>query len=359
MLLPVNLITMEIRRFAFSMFVFALSSATFCQEVPADTILTVTVGDSSGLFHEDRIFEISLKFDLNEYKRNRAEENNLKAELSYLSGSDTVILDLKVRPRGEFRRKFCDMPPIMLNFKNDSTGEFANIDKLKMVTQCLTGNRDLLLREYLVYKLYNEITDVSYRVRLLRVNYINTARNNRISSEYAFVIEPDEHLAKRINAVEVRTDNLNQKLMKPDMLDRLAIFNYMIGNSDWSVPLGHNIKMFAQPYSERPDLAAVVPYDFDFCGLVNAEYPAPSPRLGIESVRERVYLGICRDRATFLKGLSEFLVKKDALYKVINEFTLLERNSRVEIIAYMEGFFEELSRPDNLVRTLLRECIKF
>ena len=43
------------------------------------------------------------------------------------------------------------------------------------------------------------------------------------------------------------------------MMDRIAIFNYMIGNTDWSVPNQHNVKILSQGNSERPDLGVIVP----------------------------------------------------------------------------------------------------
>jgi hypothetical protein len=180
-----------------------------------------------------------------------------------------------------------------------------------------------------------------------------------VTTEFAFVIEPDECLAKRIQAVEVNTTNLTQKNVKPEIMDRMAIFNYMIGNADWSVPIGHNIKLFAQYNSDRPDLATIVPFDFDFSGIVNAYYAAPFPGLDISSVRERIYLGVCRDRETFVRALSEFRSLKTAFYSVIKDFKLIDERSRDEMILYLDSFFEDLEKPETLARTFLRECIKF
>jgi len=159
--------------------------------------------------------------------------------------------------------------------------------------------------------------------------------------------------------VEVKTTNLTQKDVKPEMMDRMAIFNYMIGNADWSVPLAHNVKLYAQYKSERPDLAAIVPFDFDFSGIVNTDYSAPFHTLSISSVRERIYLGMCRDKDTFLQALSEFTARKAEFYEVIRDFEVLDERSKNDMIFYLDTFFEELLKPEALARTILRECIRF
>jgi len=323
--------------------------------------VTETFSESSGLFETDDLLEITLKFDLTDYKRKKDDSTYLDAWLSTVIKDDTVTRKIKLRARGEFRRKFCDMPPVLLNFDmDDSTkGDFHNINKLKMVTVCSAGNQEYLLKEYITYKLYSALTDISYRVRLLKVNYVNSNKQNKVITEFAFVIEPDELLAKRIESVEVKTTNLTQKDVKPEMMDRMAIFNYMIGNADWSVPLAHNVKLYAQYKSERPDLAAIVPFDFDFSGIVNTDYSAPFHTLSISSVRERIYLGMCRDKDTFLQALSEFTARKAEFYEVIRDFEVLDERSKNDMIFYLDTFFEELLKPEALARTILRECIRF
>lgn len=330
---------------------------------PSDSLFAVsqTFNESSGLFAEDGLMDITLRFDISGYRKKKDDQEYMDAWISYFSNGDSITREIRLRARGEFRRKFCDMPPVMLNFDlDDSTkGGFHNIDKLKMVTVCPDGDEEYLLKEYLIYKLYSVLTPNSYNVRLLRVSYINSSKEDKAITDYAFVIEPVELLAKRMESVEIKTSNLTQKNVKPEMMDRVAIFNYMIGNTDWSVPIAHNVQLFAQYNSAQPDLAVPVPYDFDFSGLVNTHYAAPFHTLSIKSVRERQYLGVCRDKETFLKALNEFAGKKDAFYNVILNFPWLDSRSRDDMIFFLDGFFEDLQQPENLARTLSRECIKF
>ena len=71
-----------------------------------------------------------------------------------------------------------------------------------------------------------------------------------------------------------------------------------------------------------------MPYDFDYSGLVNTDYAIPYEGLGLKSVRERRYVGICRSEDVFINALREFTEKKEQFYKVINDFTLLDAKEK-------------------------------
>lgn len=328
-------------------------------QVASKAVIDTTIR-TSALFESEDLLNISLKFDISEYRRKKSDVDYLDGDLSYALNGDTINEKIKLRSRGIFRRNYCELPPIMLNFKKKDSekGLFNHINKLKMVTQCPHGNTEYILREYLAYKLYNILTPNSFRVRLARVTYINTARKDKSVTEYAFFIEPEELLAGRMNSVAIN-QNVTQKQVRPEMMDRMAIFNYMIGNTDWSVPISHNIQLFTEKRPISEDLAIIVPYDFDFSGFVNTDYSAPFNGLKITSVRQRLYLGICRDKEIFIKDFNEFLENKSEFMKVINEFPYLGDKPKKDMTGYIESFLRELNKPDNLIKTILGQCIKF
>lgn len=314
------------------------------------------------LFDSDELFEITLRFDITAYRKKRSDVDYLDAILTYqTSKTDSINKNIKVRARGNIRRTICDFPPLSLNFKlkDSSGGEFKGLNKLKMVSYCKKGYQDYVLKEYLIYKLYNVLTDNSLRVRLLKTNYINTAKPGKPVSEFGFVIEPVSLFEKRTNSIEIKTPNVTQKNIRPEMMDRLAIFNYMIGNTDWSVPILHNVLVLAQYTSIRANLGMIVPFDFDYSGLVNAEYATPFEGLGIKTVRERRYLGICRDKQVYINELKEFSDKKDAFYKVINDFPYLTVREKRDMIMYLDGFFNKIDNRNTIVYDILNGCITF
>jgi hypothetical protein len=321
-----------------------------------------TLQQDFGLFKSDDILNLSLRFDITNYRRKKPKEEYMKAILTYhLNDKDSINKEIKLKSRGEMRNGYCDFPPIRMNFKKAGfqKGDLGRIDKIKMVTHCEFGNEENLFKEYLIYKLYNALTDISFRVRLVKIEYINTFKKTKPINTYAFLIEPIEMLASRTNSSEVNSTNLSQKNIFPDMMNRMAIFNYMIGNTDWSVPNLHNCKVLSKLTFDSSGLGMVVPYDFDYSGLVNAEYAIPFEGLGIKSVTERRYVGICRSEEVFIEALKEFTDKKEAFYRIINEFPLLDAKTKRDMIGYLDTFYGGFDKRNTIVYDILSGCNKF
>ncbi len=343
--------------------VILLTGLSFCPVKAQDDVaerhsVADTLADF-GLFTSDDLLELSLRFDVTAYKRKKPKDEYLDAVMTYhISRDDSINKNIRLKTRGEFRNGHCAFPPIVLNFKKTDfeKEDLDKINKLKMVTHCATGNEEILFREYLVYKLYNVLSDTSFRVRLVKVHYINTYKESKPVSTFAFFIEPLDLVAERINAVPVDAVSLNQTHIIPEMMDRMAIFNYMIGNTDWSVPGQHNCKVLSGKIPGQQPLGLIVPYDFDYCGLVNASYAVPIEDLGITSVRQRLYQGVCRDEETIMNALQEFIAKKEDFYKVISEFQYLDDRSKKEITRYLDEFFSMFDKRNSIWYSIKNEC---
>jgi hypothetical protein len=320
-----------------------------------------TLQKDFGLFTNDEIFELSLRFDIDEYKRTKNEDIYLNAVLTYhINSKDSINRAIKLKSRGIARRKICQFPPLSLNFKKAEfvKEDLKKIEKVKLVTHCERGNEEYLFREYLVYKLYNVLTDNSFKVRLVKINYINTHKKSKPVSTYAFFIEPLEFLAERTNSLKVEKMNLGPNNILPEIMDRVSIFNYMVGNTDWSVPGQHNCKILSMKDSAHPELGMLVPYDFDYTGLVNSKYAVPYEPLGLENVRERYYLGMCRSEDVFSNALKEFSDKKEECYKVITDFPLLSEKSKKDMIGFLDSFFQGIGKQ-NVLSDMKRTCKNF
>ncbi len=319
---------------------------------------------SFGLFENEEVLEITLRFDVTTYLRKKPIEEFLKADLIINPGKpDSISKKIRLKTRGEFRRRYCGMAPIELNFKKVDFGysDLDSIDKLKLVTQCSFGLNDesYLLKEYLVYKLFNAVTDTSFRVRLLRVNYIDNVRGRKPMSQWGIFIEPVEMLAERTNTIQVKTATLNQKHINPFIMDRMALFNYMAGNYDWSIPGQHNVKVF-KPVSTMGQFGIAIPYDFDWTGIVNASYALPVEETGLKSVRDRLYLGICRSPQVFERQLNLLNSKKDEFYGIINEFPHLKPREKQDITGYLDTFFDQLKgNHNNIISAIRNSCKNF
>lgn len=347
---------------AFFLILFFLPAAGQNDTVDSPLVISDTLQIDSDLFTTDEILNISLRFDITQYQRKKPKEEYLDAIITYhFNDYDSVNKEIRLKTRGGMRNGYCSFPPIRLNFNKTKIdrSDLNEIEKVKMVTHCQSGNEDYILREYLVYKLYNVLTDESFRVRLVKVQYINTFKKSKPINSYAFWIEPEEMLAKRLNAVSVNSEKLTQKNILTSVMDRSAIFNYMIGNTDWSVPNQHNVKVFSKLSTETRGLGILVPYDFDYCGLVNADYAIPYEPLGLESVRERRYVGICRSEDVYINALREFKEKKEEFYKVINEFPVIDEKSKKDMIRYLDTFYSGFDKRNSVVYNILDGCNKF
>jgi hypothetical protein len=315
------------------------------------------------LFDTDDLFNISLKFDIARYKKVKSDTMYLDAVLTYyIDEKDSIVKNIKVRARGNIRRTaICDFPPLMLNFQmKDSDGtEFAGINKLKIVPYCKIGYEQYILKEYLVYKLYNVLTDYSLRVRLFKITYLSSVKEKKPVTQFGFAIEPVSLLEKRTKTKELSYSAVTQRGVKPDMLDRAAIFNYMIGNTDWSVPIKHNVLLLTKAKNAPANENLIVPYDFDYAGLVGTDYAVPFETLPIKSVQERLYMAVCRTDTEFKNALVEFSEKKDEFYKVINDFQYLNEKSKKTMTNYLDGFFYGMDKRNSLVKKLLSDCLWF
>jgi len=316
------------------------------------------------LFEDEEMLKITLRFDLSTYTRTKTKKEYLPATFTiHLSETDSISRDIRMKTRGIFRNSWCIYPPIELNFKKVSFGysDLDSISKLKLVTECKSGQiyEDYVLKEYLVYKLFNVLTDSSFRVRLLSINYIDSGNKRKPMHHYGFFIEPVEKLAERINCIQVKSPNLTQKSITPDIMDRMAIFNYMVGNYDWSIPGQHNVKVFKTMSITQSGLAIAIPYDFDWTGFVNPGYALPIEETGLENVRERLFTGVCRSREVYLKRMEIFSEKKDEFYSVISEFPYLDQKVKRDVSYYLDGFFDRMGKRNMVVEDILNTCKSF
>lgn len=257
----------------------------------------------------------------------------------HLSPTESVTDNIRLYARGEYRRKECNMPGLMINFKNeDKTGKLSALKKMKLVCGCTTNEygEQLLLMEYLIYKMYNQLTDMSFQVRLAKINYKDVREKMKPYTQYAFLLEDVDDMAERNKCTEIEEIKFNTEQTNRQQTTIVSLFQYMIGNTDWSVPTYHNVKLI----KDSTALPYVVPYDFDFAGAINARYAAPVPELGIQSVTERLYRGFPRNMGEVQMALDVFRKQKDNLLSMVKNFELLNKRERDGMYRYVEEFYK-------------------
>lgn len=312
------------------------------------------------LFEDDTPMDLTLKYDITSFIRNKMESEYLDAELQIKYKNYEASKNIRLKARGNNRRETCFFPPIALNFKTDpiQRTELKGIKKIKLVTHCSTSktSTNYILKEFLIYKMYNIISEQSFRVKLLNLKYIDTGKKERNYEKYGFLIEPVELLAKRTNSVEVEAELIRKDDIIAEEADILALFQYMIGNTDWRTKAGHNTK-FIKSLTKVSSQVSPVPYDFDYSGFVNTTYSAPQEWTNIESVRDREYLGFCRENdEAYLKAIKVFEDKKSEILKTIQSFNYLPDKVREDVLDYIISFYDLIENPEKLLRIIKTEC---
>lgn len=332
----------------------------------ADKPKSDSLSQKLNIFDSDEIIDVSLSFDITAFQKKSDKAGSFDGIMIFHPGqADSLSRKVTIKHRGEYRFQTCAFPPIQINFKKPvyAVSDSSKIKKIKLVTHCSTGSMsdDYVLREYLVYKLYNVFTDTSFKVRLLRITYNDTGKKRKPLTQFGFFIEPIDIVAARTNNTVLKSENLNQSHIIPGVMDRVALFNYMIANWDWSVPGQHNLAILKSKNIDQSALGVAIPYDFDLCGIVNADYGTPAPEMGLTSSRDRRFAGVCREKQTIQSELKYFLEKKEKLYSVISEFPHLKQSSKKDITTFLDQFFDQLVKQrelDYLIEALLSSCKK-
>lgn len=239
--------------------------------------------------------------------------------------------------RGNNRREICSFPPLKLtSFENRELG--LRKEHFKLVTHCNDKEGEgetLLLREYLAYRLYSELTDASFQARLVQVTYEDREGDSETVHSWAILLEPKEHLMERLEARDAVVDG-SVKEISGQEYNIFVVFQFMIGNTDWNLDKEHNVKLLTY---KKGGLPFPVPYDFDRSGLVNAPYATPSHMLPIESVRDRFFQWRGHDRSQLKPVFELFKQHRDALLGICWDFEALSIEDRQIIVLYLEEFF--------------------
>jgi hypothetical protein len=323
--------------------------------------------ENAVLFQAREPLEVTLQGDWKAFRDDRSEEAEEYPFHLAFAGADgnQVTVPVKLRVRGNWRRqkRNCTFPNYRLNVpKGEVAGTvFEGQDKLKIVRACQDDNDDYqqyVIQEYLAYRVYNRLTDKSFRVRPLRVTYIDTGGKYKTDTKPAFVIEDDDQLAARHRMTILDMQGLQLDMMDPDLMTLTLVFQYLIGNTDWSVSGLHNVKLLV----DEQQIPVAVPYDFDWTGIVNARYAKPDPSLKIRRVRDRLWRGYCKPdeiaEIELAPAISRFNEEKDAIYALYRNASGLDENTRQETINYIDDFYETINNDGKRRRELIRKCRK-
>ncbi|RAI85994.1 hypothetical protein [Algoriphagus yeomjeoni] len=311
------------------------------------------------LFDSDEILEVSMKFSV---KKLRNETNDSTLLDSYLIYKNTDgsqdTLDVGLRVRGNFRRENCFYPPVRMRLKKrEGKGNiFDGSRNLKIVFPCATNkNADsFIVKEYLCYQLYEEVSQYTFKTRMIRVNFQNEDdKKGRTEQFLGFLIEDDDKVAERFDAEVLENKKVAGTFLEDTAAVRHDLFQYMIGNTDWSSLYQHNMKILKLDSKTAIPLA----YDFDMTGMVKPPYAQVSSLVDIDDVSQRLYRGFCRDEALMKTIRDEFLSKEQLLFDHIQQLAHLVPDQEVKnMTTYLKEFFVVLKDDRLFEINILSAC---
>jgi hypothetical protein len=323
--------------------------------------------DPDPLFQDSAVIEILLVAPFSEIMKQRSTDAEFDGQLRHSDEAGVNReFDIKISTRGRYRLRetVCPFAPLRLNFRKSQTDDtlFEKQDKLKLVTHCddrWKRREQLVLKEYLAYRILNQLTDISFRVRLLRITYQDTDGRKTPYTTYGFLVEHKDRLARRLGLDTIEVSRVLVTDLEPQHMNLVSVFQYLIGNTDFSQIVGsrgtccHNHELIGE--DDNPVYS--VPYDFDQSGIVDAPYASANPRFGLRSVRQRLYRGRCVNNGFLDENLELFRQQHDAILALLDEQVDLLESNRKALSRYIKQFYSFTDSSRNVERRLIRRCI--
>ena len=309
---------------------------------------------SDKLYEDQTPLEIKLGYSNKELNRNTDDSTFITKTLSYYHENKWADIEVNLRARGNFRRNECYFPPVKMKIKkNQYSGTLFDGNKtMKLVLPCKieSEKNDNVLQEFIAYKIYEKISPFHFKTR--RVNIKFSEPKGKKIKEFklkGFLIEDDKRVAKRHEG-KVMERFIHPMAMQHVTSVQNAFFQYLIGNTDFSVAYQHNGKLL---YVDKEIIP--LPYDFDMTGWVNPSYATVNTTLGINSVQDRKYRGFKREQQYFDQVRSQFLDQKESLMQMVasyqSEFS--DPKEYQNMFDFMGTFYEVLENDDKFEKVIV------
>lgn len=309
------------------------------------------------LFSSEAPLDIKLRFSVKDVKAIKSDTVYTASVLHFKTGDKWDSIKVDIRVRGNFRRANCYFPPLRVKIKKDDAKGtvFAGNKSLKLVLPCKSAKEgNLIYREYVCYQMYEPITKYTFNTRLVNIDFTDLS-NKKMShiSVPGFFIEDDDIVAKRHNG-EVVERKVNPLMLADSVSIRHDLFQFMIGNTDWSTAFGHNAKLIQLTSNKR-----LIPltYDFDMSGFVDASYAEVNETLGIASVKDRLFRGFCRPEPLMQAIRQEYIANEKAIMGAIEtNKALFDPKELVGMNKFMTDFFTTMKDNGKFKTNVMDVC---
>ncbi|MCF8235526.1 MAG: hypothetical protein K9G67_11805 [Bacteroidales bacterium] len=295
---------------------------------------------AQGLFNHKKPLKVKFQADFNAIFQDKTDSavyhpGSMKIKFP----DETYEFSIELKTRGHYRRDHCSFPPLKVNFKKEDIKgtPFEGSDKIKMVTHCNTDDPEAdqnVLTEYLIYKIYNILTDTSFRVALMKAVYKPATKNMNRVSQYAFFIEKTNMVEDRHGLKEFEPEHTQAGRYNKDNFCLVSLFMFMIRNTDWNALIPQNIKLLA---AMKEDQFVIVPYDFDLSKWVNPHY-APYNKMDHMELTPMIK-GYCHDYDDFSRAIQVFNKNRNEIVKLIDGFAYLKNKRKETLLETIDDFY--------------------
>ena len=300
------------------------------------------------LFSTEEPLSIRLNYSNRDLKKQTNDSTYVDSELWYHEDDGNWHqLDVKMRTRGNYRLQNCYFPPVKLKIKKSvaKATVFEGNKKLKLVLPCLlqAENNDLVLKEFIAYKLFEIISPYYFKTRLLDIDF-QEPRGKKIKEHHltGFLIEDMDNVAERYNGNELK--RVVHPLQQDDVCSFTNdLFQYLVANTDFSSAYQHNQKLLFVDKKTVP-----IPYDFDMSGLVDASYSVVSQiqdqSLEITDVTQRLFRGFKRSPEVYQQVRQNYLDNKSKMMEALDFYKPRFEDPRdfEKARKFIEEFFDVL-----------------
>ncbi|MCB0658319.1 MAG: hypothetical protein KDC57_19380 [Saprospiraceae bacterium] len=296
---------------------------------------------------------MTIRTDFRNLIREKTKEIYQEGQLIVDLGSDRDTYDIELRTRGNSRQSICFYPPIKLKFSK-KTYHIPEPNTVKLVNCCRDNDsyEMLLWKEYLIYRMYRKLTDISLRAQMVPITYEDVNKPKATYTRMGFLIEPEEELAKNIDGELYEPKVTLNKIMDSTLLATITVFQYVIGNTDWAIGNQHNVCIIRT----MDHLPYPVPYDFDYAGLVNAGYAVPHSSLPIKTVTERYNRSYCLTEAQSLQARDAVMAKEAEMYAEIEHCAGLSEKDKNQMYSYLKEGFDLIREDRRTIQIFTKDC---
>lgn len=304
-------------------------------------------------------FELSLTVNIDQVKRDKDKTKVIwhTASVSYTDSGKAVTLPARLRARGISRLKICNLiPPLWVDFASEDTKKtaFAHINRFKLVSACKPQSafEKYVIEEYNLYRVRALFMPIGHLARLVHITFIDSASKKPDFTRYAFALEDVDEMATRLGGKNMKIEGAVASDLDPHQTALVGLFQYMIGNTDMSIYALHNAELLSLGTGLYP-----VDYDFDQAGVIAPPYSVPDPRLGISSVKDRLYRGICVPPDTIMKAIGEIKDKKAAVMALYtDDIGKLMGNGANDSMRWFDDVYKDLSDAGFVKNDIVGKC---